>query len=80
MNAGQLEVAVLDRGRAHRKFRRLVGARLEALLTEARQSLAPAGGGSGNGSAGKGNGTGAGGPDDDTPPASGPGGSGGGPA
>ena len=85
MNAGQLEVAVLDRGRAHRKFRRLAGARLEALLTEARQSRAPAGGGSGNGSAGKGsagkgNGTGAGGPDDDTPPASGPGGSGGGPA
>ena len=38
VNAGQLEVAVLDRGRAHRKFRRLAGARLEALLAEARQS------------------------------------------
>ena len=85
INAGQLEVAVLDRGRAHRKFRRLAGARLEALLTEARQPRAPGGGGSGNGSggkgsAGKGNGTGADGPDSDTPPASGPGGSGEGPA
>ena len=38
VSAGQLEVAVLDRGRAHRKFRRLAGARLEALLAEARQS------------------------------------------
>ena len=47
MTADQLEVAVLDRGRARRKFRRLAGARLEALLTEARQSRAPAGGGSG---------------------------------
>jgi len=31
---GQLEVAVLDRGRDHRKFRRLTGARLESLLAE----------------------------------------------
>ena len=85
ISAGQLEVAVLDRGRAHRRFRRLAGARLEALLTEARQSREPAGGGAGAGSGGKGstgegNGTGAGGPDGDTPPASGPGDSGGGPA
>jgi proteasome alpha subunit len=31
----QLEVALLDRGRAHRMFRRLTGARLEALMSEA---------------------------------------------
>ncbi len=36
ITAGQLEVAVLDRERAHRKFRRLTGARLEALLAEKR--------------------------------------------
>ncbi|HUZ51726.1 MAG TPA: proteasome subunit alpha [Streptosporangiaceae bacterium] len=34
INAGQLEVAVLDRTREHRTFRRLTGARLEALLAE----------------------------------------------
>ncbi len=34
VSASQLEVAVLDRERAHRTFRRLTGARLEALLTE----------------------------------------------
>ena len=89
VSAGQLEVAVLDRGRAHRKFRRLAGARLEALLAEARQSR-PAGAGAGQGDAdsggaganGKsgGNGTGGSGPDGDAPPASGPGGPGGGPA
>ncbi|GAT68686.1 proteasome subunit alpha [Planomonospora sp. ID91781] len=32
---GQLEVAVLDRNREHRKFQRLVGSRLETLLAEA---------------------------------------------
>jgi proteasome alpha subunit len=31
----QLEVAVLDRGRSHRMFRRLQGSRLDALLAEA---------------------------------------------
>ena len=36
ITAAQLEVAVLDRTRAHRTFRRLTGARLEALLAEAR--------------------------------------------
>ena len=36
VTAAQLEVAVLDRSRAHRTFRRLTGARLEALLAEAR--------------------------------------------
>jgi proteasome alpha subunit len=35
ITATQLEVAVLDRGRAHRMFRRLTGARLEALMSEA---------------------------------------------
>jgi proteasome alpha subunit len=35
VTATQLEVAVLDRGRAHRMFRRLTGARLEALMSEA---------------------------------------------
>ena len=40
INASQLEVAVLDRTRDHRTFRRLTGARLEALLTEADQAKA----------------------------------------
>jgi proteasome alpha subunit len=35
MSATQLEVAVLDRSRDHRTFRRLTGARLESLLAEA---------------------------------------------
>ncbi len=35
ISAAQLEVAVLARGRAHRSFRRLTGARLEELLAEA---------------------------------------------
>jgi proteasome alpha subunit len=35
VTAAQLEVALLDRGRAHRAFRRLTGTRLESLLTEA---------------------------------------------
>jgi proteasome alpha subunit len=90
VSAGQLEVAVLDRGRAHRKFRRLAGARLEALLAEARQPRPAAGDGAGQGGADSGaagangtsggNGAGGSGPDGDAPPASGPGGSGGGPA
>ena len=40
INASQLELAVLDRTRDHRTFRRLTGARLEALLTEADQAKA----------------------------------------
>jgi proteasome alpha subunit len=36
--AGQLEVAVLDRTRDHRTFRRLTGSRLESLLAEAAKS------------------------------------------
>jgi proteasome alpha subunit len=35
VTTAQLEVALLDRGRAHRMFRRLTGARLEALMSEA---------------------------------------------
>ena len=40
--ASQLEVAVLDRDRAHRKFRWLTGARLEVLLAEARPAASAA--------------------------------------
>ena len=36
ITAGQLEVAVLERARSHRTFRRLTGARLEALLAQTR--------------------------------------------
>jgi len=36
LTAGQLEVAILDRSREHRKFRRIRAARLEELLAEAR--------------------------------------------
>jgi proteasome alpha subunit len=38
MTAAQLEVAVLNRTGEHRRFRRLTGPRLEALLAEARSS------------------------------------------
>jgi proteasome alpha subunit len=41
MAAGQLEVAILDRTRSHRTFRRLTGARLEELLNESRPAPAP---------------------------------------
>jgi proteasome alpha subunit len=40
MSTTQLEVAVLDRTRDHRTFRRLTGARLEALLAEVNQAKA----------------------------------------
>jgi len=40
-NAVQLEVAILDRTRAHRTFRRLRGARLEELLAESRAGSVP---------------------------------------
>ena len=43
LNTAQLEVAILDRARAHRTFRRLRGARLEELIAESRAaSAAPA--------------------------------------
>ncbi len=40
ISTSQLEVAVLDRARAHRTFRRLAAARLDELLAEARASSA----------------------------------------
>ena len=42
LTAAQLEVAILDRARAHRTFRRLSGPRLEELIAESRASTAPA--------------------------------------
>ena len=39
--ASQLEVAILDRTRAHRTFRRLSGPRLEELIAESRAASAP---------------------------------------
>jgi len=42
LTSGELEVALLERDRAHRAFRRITGARLEALLTEARAGSEPA--------------------------------------
>jgi proteasome alpha subunit len=40
LTASQLEVAILDRARAHRTFRRLRGPRLEELLAESRAAAA----------------------------------------
>jgi proteasome alpha subunit len=54
INASQLEVAVLARGRAHRTFRRIRGARLEELLGQAQQGGKAAGGKGTNGAAGDG--------------------------
>jgi proteasome alpha subunit len=51
LTASQLEVAILDRARAHRTFRRLRGPRLEELLAESRAATA-ASGDSGSGDAG----------------------------
>jgi proteasome alpha subunit len=42
LTAAQLEVAILDRARAHRTFRRLSGPRLEELIAESRATSAPA--------------------------------------
>ena len=70
INGSQLEVAVLMRGRAHRTFRRITGARLEEMLARAtagpgKDATAPAaepadggadGSAAGNGSAGGGTG------------------------
>jgi proteasome alpha subunit len=41
LTASQLEVAILDRSRDHRKFRRIRAARLEDLLAEARPAAPP---------------------------------------
>ena len=42
LTAAQLEVAILDRARAHRTFRRLSGPRLEELIAESRATSAAA--------------------------------------
>jgi len=41
LTAAQLEIAILDRARAHRTFRRLQGPRLEELIAESRSASAP---------------------------------------
>jgi len=51
INASQLEVAVLARGRVHRTFRRIRGARLEELLSQAQQGGKAAGGKAATGAA-----------------------------
>ena len=51
MAPSQLEVAVLDRSRPHRTFRRLQGARLEELLRESRPADSADGGADGGGTA-----------------------------
>ncbi|MGH3168016.1 MAG: proteasome subunit alpha [Trebonia sp.] len=78
LTADQLEVAILDRARAHRAFRRLHGARLEELLAESRgasdsgsseSSDGDGDGGSGSGdSAGSGGSSGSGDSGDGEPP------------
>ncbi|MCK2216416.1 proteasome subunit alpha [Actinomadura sp. ATCC 31491] len=75
----QLEVAVLDRNREHRKFLRLTGARLERLLAQTTQPPSP-GASSSSSSSSSSEASGAGGtepgtssgPSDDTPPPTGP--------
>ena len=42
LTASQLEVAILDRNRDHRKFRRIVGGRLEELLAQSRSAASTA--------------------------------------
>jgi proteasome alpha subunit len=51
VTANQLEVALLERNRPHRAFRRLTGARLDALLGEARPGSASATAAAANGTA-----------------------------
>jgi proteasome alpha subunit len=59
LGAAQLEVAILDRARAHRTFRRLYGPRLEELLAESRAATpsSPSDSGSAPGAAASGGGT-----------------------
>jgi proteasome alpha subunit len=57
LTATQLEVAVLNRSGEHRRFRRLTGARLEALLAEARAAAAADKPAAGEGTATGGTGT-----------------------
>ncbi|HEX6450968.1 MAG TPA: proteasome subunit alpha [Trebonia sp.] len=59
LTASELEVAILDRARAHRTFRRLRGARLEELLAESREaSSSSSSSESDSGSSGSGSGSG----------------------
>src|SRR5262245_25289031 len=58
INASQLEVAVLIRGREHRSFRRITGTRLESLLAQARPGTPGAGPGGPGGPGGQGDGPG----------------------
>jgi proteasome alpha subunit len=51
LTASQLEVAILDRAREHRKFRRIRGSRLDDLITEARGSGSGGAAGSASGGA-----------------------------
>ncbi|WP_040708981.1 proteasome subunit alpha [Nocardiopsis potens] len=54
LDAANLEVAVLERAREHRKFRRIRGARLERLIEEARAADGAPASGAGGASAGDG--------------------------
>jgi proteasome alpha subunit len=60
VGASQLEVGVLARGREHRSFRRLEGARLEELLAESRAGAAEGQGGPAGDTGGEGQGGGKG--------------------
>jgi proteasome alpha subunit len=52
ISGAQFEVAILDRSRSHRTFRRLTGSRLEALLAEARPAATGKSASSGSGGSG----------------------------
>jgi proteasome alpha subunit len=75
LTADQLEVAILDRARAHRTFRRLHGARLEELLAEGRGAGDSGSGDSASaddGSSDAGSGSGSGSGDEGGEPPTGP--------
>jgi proteasome alpha subunit len=84
LTASQLEVAILDRARAHRTFRRLRGPRLEELLAESRAAAAagdsdssdsgssPASADAGPGSGDSGDSSGSAGPSAPSAPSTGP--------
>ncbi|HEY1639804.1 MAG TPA: proteasome subunit alpha [Streptosporangiaceae bacterium] len=57
ISGAQFEVAILDRSRSHRTFRRLIGSRLEALLAEARPAATGKSASSGSGGAAGSDGT-----------------------
>jgi proteasome alpha subunit len=65
INASQLEVAMLVRGRTHRTFRRITGARLEEMLAKATRTPA---GGKGKSAAGESTGDGGAAAGDAAPP------------